>query len=302
MKLFEIDLCNIIKVALLGKEHLVPPTSHKERTIDVYIMYLVTNGTLQLENNGEKLILERGDVYIFNKGDYQKPLFSTDCEYYYIHFDADLLVVDIEFNDYLDYIKNKNISFRKTAVYGFDKYDKLKVGIMQKMHIDGNNFNYIADRLQENRTNLRINTFEERVNISHNLANVFIKLEKYCEGSFILDNKSNRIYNTVKDIADYINANYSKDINSADIENKFALNYDYANRIFKRVMGESIVKYRNRHRIERAKYLLLNTQMSIDEIAFSVGFSDKYYFCRFFTKTEGVSPLSFKSREIDYVL
>jgi AraC-like DNA-binding protein len=76
----------------------------------------------------------------------------------------------------------------------------------------------------------------------------------------------------------------------------FSINYDYANRIFKQYFDISINRYRNERRIDRAKFLLTSTEKSIDEISFEVGFEDKYYFSRLFTKLEGVSPLGYRNK------
>ena len=49
-------------------------------------------------------------------------------------------------------------------------------------------------------------------------------------------------------------------------------------------------EYINRLRINQAKELLTNTDMSVFEIAEAVGFSDQNYFGRVFKKQTGTSP------------
>lgn len=300
MNYFEIDFNKILKIGLLGKEHLIPPRMHKERYINDYIMYVMISGSLKLENSGELIELLPGDMYIFNKGDYQKPVDSTDCEYFYLHFDAECCLKTDD--NYLETVRQKNIALMKSSVYGFDIYNYFKVYILQKLHLEPNNLQLLTDKFNLNQLAYSENSFEKRLDITHNIEKVFIMLEQICEGCYNINPKNMRVYNLVKEIADYINNNYFKDIGSADIESRFSINYDYANRIFKRIMGESIVKYRNRNRIERAKYLLLNTQKDVDNISYEVGFTDKYYFCKCFKKIEGVSPISFKSRKVSYDL
>ena len=93
-----------------------------------------------------------------------------------------------------------------------------------------------------------------------------------------------------------IDENFKNEIGRKEIEENFNFSYDYANRIFKKEFGDGIVKYRNKVRIDNAKFLLTSTQKSVDEICEDVGFSDKYYFTRYFTKCVGMSPICYRNR------
>lgn len=108
------------------------------------------------------------------------------------------------------------------------------------------------------------------------------------------------IYITTEKIADYLEKHYLEDVDSKDIQDKFMMNYDYANRIFRQVMGKSIIRYRNDLRLEKAKFLLLTTENLVEEVAFGSGFSDKYYFSRFFTKSVG-APKRFREEECGHI-
>ncbi len=66
-------------------------------------------------------------------------------------------------------------------------------------------------------------------------------------------------------------------------------------KIFKRTYGESFHKMLNRHRIENAYYFLSETDMSVEEIAQSVGFDDVKTFYRVFKSVTGITPKEFKN-------
>lgn len=302
MNYFKIDFNEIFKIGLLGKEHLYVPRLHKERRVNDYIMYIILNGVLKLEVNGEEIELLPGDMYLFNKGDYQKPVCSTECEYYYLHFDANCDYMSNSENNFLHTVRQKNIEIMKSSLYGFGIYKNFNVYILQKLHLEPNNLKLIVNKLSMNELKESDISIKARLEISHNIEKMFITIEQICEGNYNISSKKMRVYNLVKEITDYINNNFFNQIGRKEIENKFLINYDYANRIFKNIMGESIVKYRNLRRIERAKYMLLNTQKSIEDISYEIGFDDKYYFCKIFTKMEGLSPMTFKSRKEEYDL
>jgi AraC-like DNA-binding protein len=70
-------------------------------------------------------------------------------------------------------------------------------------------------------------------------------------------------------------------------------------RIFKRSFGVTPYEYLIRRRLETAKSMLLNTTISIKEIAYRLKFADEHYFSNVFHKRTGVSPSRFRSGPID---
>ncbi len=68
----------------------------------------------------------------------------------------------------------------------------------------------------------------------------------------------------------------------------------YFYREFREYAGMSPAKYRNYIRINVAKSDLLNTNMTVKEIARKVGFDDALYFSRIFANITGMSPIAFK--------
>lgn len=68
----------------------------------------------------------------------------------------------------------------------------------------------------------------------------------------------------------------------------------YFRRLFQQYSGESPMHFRQRHRIERAKQLLLSDeQYTVSEVAQELGFADVYHFSKTFKKHCGVSPSKF---------
>lgn len=64
----------------------------------------------------------------------------------------------------------------------------------------------------------------------------------------------------------------------------------HAIRIFKNAYGITPYEYYNDNRIKKARDLLKITDMTIKEIAFSLGFTDEHYFSKMFKKKTGKSP------------
>ncbi len=64
----------------------------------------------------------------------------------------------------------------------------------------------------------------------------------------------------------------------------------YFRRLFREYSGENPIEFRQKHRIEKAKQLLLLDTNSIGEIAEELHFSDIYHFSKTFKKVTGISP------------
>ena len=68
-------------------------------------------------------------------------------------------------------------------------------------------------------------------------------------------------------------------------------------RIFEDITGTSPLKYRNNIRLDHAKELLLDTNIPVNEIGRSVGYSSDTYFCDVFKKKMGMSPSLYRKIE-----
>ncbi len=300
MRCFEIDLNNILKIKLLGKEELIPPRYHCTRYAPEYILYAVFDGELYLEESGKEIKLSAGDIYLFKKGDYHKPLKSTFCKYYYVHFITDYFTeFEMTGEEYYDAVKEKRTGFLKCNKLNTDCYSFMKVLLRQEIKIENKGFfDYFISMLENNIITYGYQDIEKRMNISNAFSTLLLKLENAYIEQIEKDNisESPKVYHTVKNIVSYIESNYKTDIYSHDIEKKFYLNFDYANRIFKRIMGCSIMKYRNMLRINDAKASMLVSDKSLSEISDDVGFQDKCYFNRVFKKYEGITPGEYRKQ------
>lgn len=103
----------------------------------------------------------------------------------------------------------------------------------------------------------------------------------------------------VNSIISYIGENYSSiDLNISGVALNYGMSSSYVSRIFKDQVGEGMLDYINKYRINQAKTMLKETNISVSEIAQKVGFMDSNSFIRIFKRYEGITPGKFK--EINY--
>jgi len=68
------------------------------------------------------------------------------------------------------------------------------------------------------------------------------------------------------------------------------IGYSYFRKMFKKYTGVSPLNYHMELKLLRAKEMLLNTDLSVKEIGFGLGFHSIHYFSRLFKKKTGFSP------------
>ncbi|MFV0440582.1 MAG: response regulator [Lachnospirales bacterium] len=108
------------------------------------------------------------------------------------------------------------------------------------------------------------------------------------------DSKFNSILN---DAIEYIDENYqNSSISLKDVTEVTGVSKTYFSSIFSQKMNKTFVEYITELRMNKAKELLLNTDMASGEIAFEVGYNDSHYFSFLFKKVNGYSPREFRAR------
>lgn len=125
------------------------------------------------------------------------------------------------------------------------------------------------------------------------LLTVFANLMRnYGEKNAIVSNS--KIKQTfVQELTTYLSQNYA----GADLKSTseyFNFNPDYLSRMLKKQVGVSFVTFLQDIRLQQSCIMLSNTELSIDEIAYQIGYSDVSYFHRLFRKRYQKTPADFR--------
>lgn len=98
------------------------------------------------------------------------------------------------------------------------------------------------------------------------------------------------------DVLKYIHANISNtDINVNTLAEHYGCSPEHFRHKFRKEFNISPKKYILISRLNSAKELLLNSSLSISDIAQQTGFSDSNYFSRYFKRITGYTPTEFKA-------
>ncbi len=99
----------------------------------------------------------------------------------------------------------------------------------------------------------------------------------------------------VDGIMEYINEHYSEKIGLAALSEMFFVTPGHIARLFKKYVGESVVSYINRIRVEKSE-VLLRDGVSVKDAAEKVGFESLNNYYKYFKMHTGETPANFVKR------
>ena len=118
---------------------------------------------------------------------------------------------------------------------------------------------------------------------------------------YVFDNESDvrrkrhkPIFQNVNLIMDYIMKHFAENITLSDIANKINLSESRISHIFKEITGITVLEYIENIRLNTAKKLLSETDLSITKIALSCGYCDNSYFSLRFRMKNDISPKAYR--------
>ncbi|WP_304969428.1 helix-turn-helix transcriptional regulator [Romboutsia ilealis] len=98
----------------------------------------------------------------------------------------------------------------------------------------------------------------------------------------------------VKKAVEYSIKNFDSPISIDSICNELNINKSYFCKIFKSETGYTFTNFLNIFRVEKSKKLLKNSNMSLLDVAVSVGFNSQNYYSSVFKKITNKTPLEYK--------
>ena len=97
-------------------------------------------------------------------------------------------------------------------------------------------------------------------------------------------------------LARYLDTRFEQKMTVSALAERFCVSQTHLTRNFKRDFGLTIGSYIMRKRIDKARYLLAISRMSIKEIGTAVGYSSAQEFNKRFHQIAGVSPSAYRER------
>lgn len=296
-------LCDIIKLQIfLGGEAMIR-TGYNEIEVGtdrqgkyyemknahfhpVYEIYYLVSGTRKFFIENEIYNISKGTLVLINKNVMHQTSYSSDMlnERTYILFDDKHIAHLIE-----KYGREEIDECFEQKIFPIPIQRREYVeGVIAQLYNEYKNRDEFSEKLMECYLNeLMIFLIRYKRHISNDDISVL-------NGAISLSGSDESIQTAAK----YITDNYSKNLTLPMVAYKVNMSSTYFSKKFKEVTGFGFKEYLLNVRIKKACELLLETRLSITEIAYKVGFNDSNYFGDVFKKSRGISPLKYrKNRE-----
>ncbi|MBE7026740.1 MAG: helix-turn-helix domain-containing protein [Ruminococcaceae bacterium] len=266
------DICNLTYNALQKKNNSITPLIHSEQMCvsghswgpgvrSYYVIHYVISGKGVFYSGTNKYELRKGQLFVIFPGTIVKYQADESEPWHYIW----------------------------VTFYG----DEAK-GILSDIGLTYQNPVININNASEVVNTLRKMPQERGTNISENLL-FTAKLYEFM--SLLAANKNEEVKNEnvyLETAIRYIKANYHKELSVEQVAAHAGISRKYLFAIFKKAYSVSVKDYITSYRIEKAKEFLLDKNLPIGNIAYSVGYNDQMTFSKMFKLKTGFSPSEFR--------
>lgn len=267
--------------------HTSPGVVFKHWHKDLELAYLY-QGSAVFSKNGQNFSISDKEIFLVNSGDihsvidYGKNLVT-------------LVTILIPYNFLKDNCPDiDNIEFK------LDKNNEKSIARLKKIYEE-----IVAIYIQDMKNNNKLLFFVKDENINDEFHHIKIKSLLY-EILYILLTqfsikkdihiglKTQKHLERLKNITDFIDKNYKDNISLDEIASKYDISKEYLATMFKKYMGITIGTYLKNIRLKAAYIDLVNTDYSINQLAFDNGFPNIKSFITSFKEQYGETPYKYK--------
>jgi two-component system, response regulator YesN len=122
-------------------------------------------------------------------------------------------------------------------------------------------------------------------------------IEQYCD--LVISNSLSQYTTMTRRVIGYIHSFYNKQINKEELAAKLSTHPSHLSRKFKEETKFTLTAYQQMLRINQAKHLLKTENLSVEEIAWTIGYEDPSYFARVFKKETGRTPSAYRDGDAE---
>lgn len=252
-------------------------TPHWHRELE--IIY-VTKGSISLGINDQPMEVSEGESVFINGGDLHYVLASPGSERIVYQFDLSMFTEledrSIDLHSLLKMVPPLSKNWGEKNSFIISLLDNIYSEVQEKrigseLQIKSDLYQIIVCFIREISSDERVEKRDYHLKSEEILAKLDIVFR------FVEENYTNRI--SLQEAADSVG--YSQ---------------FYFTKFFKKNTGKTFISFLNDYRIDKAKWLLINTSDTVSEIISQVGFESDKTFYRLFKKSMEMSPLIYRKK------
>ncbi|MBY2030380.1 AraC family transcriptional regulator [Clostridioides difficile] len=265
----------------LSDEGEVLTTPHWHKEIEIL---LITEGVVNLFINDKPMQLKKGEIVIIKGGDIHYILPSPGSERLVFQFDISFFNDLILLNEEKESLINLFSSIKK---YSRDWSAKIRKSV----------FDILIDIYNEDLYKIEGYSYAIKGKMYNLIPILYRQIPREIEENTVeYEINSKEILERLNNIFKYVEKNYKQPIKLEDVSYEVGFSVYYFTKFFKKNTGKTFITFLNEYRLEKAKWILLNNNISIVDLVEEVGFGSTKTFYRVFKEKIGVSPLEFKKR------
>ncbi|WP_436667503.1 AraC family transcriptional regulator [Latilactobacillus sakei] len=262
---------------LLVNEGDILTTPHWHREIE--LIYVI-KGTINLGINDQPYIISAGEIVLIDGGELHYVLASPGSERIIYQFDLAFFKTMLEQIDL-------PVLFGELPTLSRDWGAAVTGDIRQ-----------LLDQIYQEETNrLPGMTFEVRADLYKMLTRFIREVPRTkVKTAASQQVKSDEILARLDLVFRMVERRYTGHLTLAEVAAEIGYSQFYFTRFFKRNTGKTFITFLNDYRIDKAKWLLINSTLSVTEIISQVGFESDKTFYRLFKQSMSISPLAYRKQ------
>lgn len=262
---------------------------HMRRTMDCFVLLVCCEGILYIEQDGRRYELKPNQYILlfpgYEHGGYRES--APGLSYYWCHFimqnNAYQVLNSAEIDRQLFMMRSDPAKCLLNDSYILPEYGTVTAGDRTSLY-----FRQLLDLANRKCYSAAYTNYALSL-----LAMEFS--QELIEHSTLQTESLKDVNYTLVEIMNWIHVHYNTQLSVQKIAEKYRYNPKYLSGAFKKHTGLSMLKYINQTRLSAAKQLLLNSSLSIKEIAGQAGFNDEKHFMKLFKQMEGLTPTQYKN-------
>lgn len=233
---------------------------HLTRKLDEYELFLVTDGTLYIADSEKKFSVTKNEYLFMPPTKKQYGYAPSDCSFFWFHFSPSVITS----------AQNK-ISFTRQSM--IPNMERIIILINQLHDADRRyHHGYTMDLLA---TGI--------------LLELYNQIQTSQRGNFL--SSKTQLYQA---ILDYIAWNKLNRISVLELSQYFGYHEKYLSAVFKSMAGIPLKQYLLQEMMEHAKAELMDTNKTVAQIGYSIGYTDSHNFSHAFKNVVGITPTEYR--------
>lgn len=234
---------------------------HITRKLNEYELFLVTDGTLYIADSENKFTVEKNAYLFMPPTEKQYGYAPSACSFFWFHFTPSIVNSSTQ---------NKIVIQQQNQI---PNIERILILINQLHDVDRRyHHKFTMDMLA---TGILLELYNQ-IQEEQREKSISSKTQLY------------------QSILNYIAWNKINKISVLELSEHFGYHVKYLSSVFKSIAGISLKQYLLQEIMEHAKAELIDTNKTISQIGYSIGYTDSHNFSHAFKKVVGITPTEYR--------